>query len=437
MSRVAIVGDDPISTLVAASLAAQGVGTILFVGPSPDGRRLSLGRMGRDGAVGFIARLNPGGVVARHATPLLHVAHTAALPRVDVIVAIGGDAHTQGLLLEHGLTRAVPVILAGARGTTFGFRVATLFDAMPGWAAPAGYGPATPPTQQLVAALVANEVRRLVLPLDDDRPVGRWLAGDLNALPATRIGEGPQASELDAASDDVVCRQRPSGIVARRRVLVAGAGGLGTWLALCLALDGVTELTIVDPDIVEDTNLNRQVLFYEGTGQPKATLLAERLAKLTGVTARGLVSTVEEAAPASTVDLVCAAVDTFRTRAWLNAWCRERAIPLVTGGTSALAGSAHTWMPGRSSCLECSMRISELAAEETGADRCGQAPEPSHVVPNQAVGALMAREVRRIVEARATGGDDSFGAATFDALEPRRVASAPSRWACDCRKHGR
>ncbi len=61
-----------------------------------------------------------------------------------------------------------------------------------------------------------------------------------------------------------------------------GAGALGTWAGIGLGLAGEApmQLTIYDPDGIEATNLNRQVLFAGDLYRPKAEVLAERLSTL-------------------------------------------------------------------------------------------------------------------------------------------------------------
>src|SRR5688572_19958668 len=62
------------------------------------------------------------------------------------------------------------------------------------------------------------------------------------------------------------------------RVVVLGVGGLGSWAALSLACCGVGELTVFDGDVVELSNLNRQVLYAEDDiGRPKAAVAAAAL----------------------------------------------------------------------------------------------------------------------------------------------------------------
>jgi molybdopterin/thiamine biosynthesis adenylyltransferase len=66
--------------------------------------------------------------------------------------------------------------------------------------------------------------------------------------------------------------------LGRARVLIAGAGGLGGTVALYLAAAGIGHLGIVDHDVIEMSNLNRQLLFSEGQiGQKKADAARDRI----------------------------------------------------------------------------------------------------------------------------------------------------------------
>lgn len=69
--------------------------------------------------------------------------------------------------------------------------------------------------------------------------------------------------------------------LARARVIIFGLGGVGSWCAEALARSGVGELTLVDADKVEPSNINRQLPALCSTvGQPKAEALAARLADI-------------------------------------------------------------------------------------------------------------------------------------------------------------
>lgn len=77
-------------------------------------------------------------------------------------------------------------------------------------------------------------------------------------------------------------------------VAILGCGGLGVPAAWTLALAGVTDLLLIDADVVELSNLHRQVLYdTRHLGRPKAQVLAEVLARRYGVQAEALVHRVQ------------------------------------------------------------------------------------------------------------------------------------------------
>ncbi len=69
--------------------------------------------------------------------------------------------------------------------------------------------------------------------------------------------------------------------IERTRVGIAGAGGIGSNAAFMLVRSGVRRLVLVDDDVVEASNLNRQQYFPVDLGRPKVLALADRLLKLT------------------------------------------------------------------------------------------------------------------------------------------------------------
>ncbi len=67
-------------------------------------------------------------------------------------------------------------------------------------------------------------------------------------------------------------------LLRSRRVIIFGVGGVGSWCAEALVRTGVGQLTIVDADIVSDSNINRQLMATHSTiGRPKVEVLRERL----------------------------------------------------------------------------------------------------------------------------------------------------------------
>jgi sulfur carrier protein ThiS adenylyltransferase len=111
-------------------------------------------------------------------------------------------------------------------------------------------------------------------PAADDLPLA---SGDQVVL--IRRGEIPAADELETL---MRARHTP-GVHEKLRtacVGIAGVGGLGSHAAMALARIGVGHLILVDFDVVEPSNLNRQQYFVDQIGQPKVEALAETLARV-------------------------------------------------------------------------------------------------------------------------------------------------------------
>ncbi len=97
------------------------------------------------------------------------------------------------------------------------------------------------------------------------------------------------------------------------RVLIVGCGGLGSWTALGLAKGGVKEITLVDPDIVEEKNLSTQVYGPEDVGRYKVEALTEKIRPYAKVNAyRARIEEIIDDLP--TFDLALALTDNIKSR---------------------------------------------------------------------------------------------------------------------------
>ena len=124
-------------------------------------------------------------------------------------------------------------------------------------------------------------------------------------------------------------------------IVIAGAGGLGSPVAIYLAVAGVGRLTLIDQDTVERTNLNRQVLHGESDiGRPKVESGVETLRALNpSIRVEGVRATIADENAASLIgdaDGIVDAMDNYPTRFVLNRVAQERGIPLFHG---AIGGS--------------------------------------------------------------------------------------------------
>jgi len=143
------------------------------------------------------------------------------------------------------------------------------------------------------------------------------------------------------------------------RVLIVGCGALGTHLADSLVRAGVGAIDVVDRDIVEWSNLQRQVLFDERdaeSGLPKAIAARDRLRAVNGdVSVEGYVADCDRAfldALDPAPDLVLDGTDNFPTRYLINDWCRDREVPWIYAGAVGVEGASMVVTPD-GPCLRC------------------------------------------------------------------------------------
>ena len=200
------------------------------------------------------------------------------------------------------------------------------------------------------------------------------------------------------------------------RVLIVGAGGLGSPAALYLAAAGCGTLGLVDCDRVDVSNLQRQVLFdTAGLGQPKAEAGHARLAALNPeirVIAHALeLKAVNVRALLADYDLVVDGSDRLSTRYLVNDACVLLGRPLVSAAIHRFEGQIMTYVPGRGPCYRC---LFPAAADGVVAN-CAEAGVLG-VLPG-VLGTLQATEVLKLI----TGvGTPLVGRLlTYDALELR------------------
>jgi adenylyltransferase/sulfurtransferase len=144
----------------------------------------------------------------------------------------------------------------------------------------------------------------------------------------------------------------------KARVVIAGSGGLGSPIALYLTAAGIGTLRIIDNDIVELSNLNRQILHWDkDIGKEKAKSAHDKLTQLNkNVTIETINATIDETNVydlTAGFDVIVDAMDNMPTRYLLNKAAIEHKMPFVHGAVSGLEGRAMTVIPGESACIRC------------------------------------------------------------------------------------
>ncbi len=142
------------------------------------------------------------------------------------------------------------------------------------------------------------------------------------------------------------------------RVLLVGAGGLGSPAALYLAAAGVGTLGIVDFDVVDLSNLQRQVLHTtDRVGEPKVASAARTIGALNPdvrVVAHELLLGADNAAEViAGYDVVIDGTDSFETRYTLNDAAVAAGIPVVHASVYRFEGQLTVFVPGGGPCYRC------------------------------------------------------------------------------------
>lgn len=146
--------------------------------------------------------------------------------------------------------------------------------------------------------------------------------------------------------------------ISKAKVLVIGAGGLGAPALLYLAAAGVGTLGIVDGDVVDLTNLQRQVIhFTQDVGKPKVDSAAEKIARLNPnvevrahrdlATSKNMMALIEE------YDFIIDGTDNFPAKFLINDACVLVRKPFSHAGILQFVGQTMTVLPGQSACYRC------------------------------------------------------------------------------------
>jgi adenylyltransferase/sulfurtransferase len=218
--------------------------------------------------------------------------------------------------------------------------------------------------------------------------------------------------------------------LASSRVLVVGLGGLGSPAAFYLAAAGVGTLGLLDSDVVEESNLQRQVLHRTSDiGRPKTESAADAIGalnpdvrvdpireRMTAGNAPGLIRNF---------DAVVEASDNFSTKFLINDACVGLQKPFATAGILCLSGQCQFVVPGLTACLRCAVP---------------EPPQPPPGIPGVlgaapgAMGSIEAMEIIRWLAGMWTARHD--GAALMHCLDGDsmrlKTLRVPPRKGCAC-----
>ncbi|MFC6332851.1 ThiF family adenylyltransferase [Paenibacillus septentrionalis] len=180
----------------------------------------------------------------------------------------------------------------------------------------------------------------------------------------------------------------------QRAVCIIGMGALGTVLANHMVRAGVGFVRMVDRDYVEQSNLQRQMLYDEDDASqslPKVVAAERKLGKInSSVQLESIVADVSihnVEALLDGIDLVLDGTDNFQTRYLLNDACWKQGIAFAYGGAVSSRGMSAMFIPGKTPCLRCFIQSADSAGQTC--DTVGViAPVVDMVASYQAVEAL-------------------------------------------------
>jgi molybdopterin-synthase adenylyltransferase len=220
--------------------------------------------------------------------------------------------------------------------------------------------------------------------------------------------------------------------VATERILIVGVGGLGVPALWALARAGARQLTLVDPDPVELSNLARQVIYrIANIGTPKVEAAARWLSdRFPDVNVERHAVALDASNAARLIaahDFVIDATDSPAAKFLINDTCISARTPFVYGGVVGMTGQAMTVIPGETACIRC---VFETVPDEDEIQSCREAGIVGPVAG--AIGAMQADEAMRAARAQTTLLSGKI--LTYDASGPSRVriTAVSPRQGCGC-----
>lgn len=374
-AQIGIVGDDDLlASLYLLSSSALGINHIVVLAPRLDATLLDIAQ-----------KVNPALEITFLEGFYTHPMLKDIFGGCAVLVDLSQYALANKLLLEKGFREEIPVIrgFCYERDGEQGLKVFTYIKGRE-W-------------QEL-----EEIISRWNLPTDhlDDGVLAIVASGIV-------LEETKNLLMSGKVSEDVITynRRKLGPIRCDSRICVVGAGAVGNFVGLGLACAGFRKVTFTDPDVVEMTNLNRQVFFYDAIGLRKAETVARRLNEMFGMDAQGSMTSFGEDTDISAYDVIFDCVDNFEARIVLSEMCRDQNKVLISGGTSVDAGQVVVYDPKQGGGtpaevlgLHDIVEKREIDTVRGESEPCAYRPDPSVIMTNQIIAGFMVDSYRMLLE---------------------------------------
>jgi molybdopterin/thiamine biosynthesis adenylyltransferase len=213
-------------------------------------------------------------------------------------------------------------------------------------------------------------------------------------------------------------------ILRNSTVLIAGAGALGCEVAENLGMIGVGNLTIIDYDQIELSNLSRMAPYtFEDVGRLKARVLAEKLEKNHPFLS---IKTVEERLEKSPKkifldsDIIVSCLDNIPSRIYLIALAVRYSIPIVDAGIIGYQGRVQSYMPPGSACPACMIPAAQYPQLAELRNPCtpdiNEEAIPSLSTSNKLIAAIQSHEIIKILLSSKKVSNEIIGEHLVDIL---------------------
>jgi len=374
-ARLGVVGDDTqLTSLFLLGAAALGINEVRVIAPCLAERLLGLARA-----------LNPDWRLQHLRGYLTHPLCLEALRQCHPLVDLSHFSLAGKILLEHAFQHRLTVV-RGRRwqeAQTQGLAVLT-YQRGREW-------------RDLQEVLSAQQLPSGIPP-NLDGVLDIITAGIMLEEVKTILMTGQSSAEVLAYAGPrwTAAAQQPA-------IGIVGAGALGNFVGLGLAMAGFRHLTFIDPDVIEVTNLNRQIFFGGAVGAGKAQTLAARLHQDFGIPAQYLADSFQ-AEHVNRFDLMFDCVDNFASRIAISEACAALGTPLVSGGADVARGQVVTFHPllqpqTPAALLNMSAGQQTREAEDRRQSRaaCIYQPNPAVIMTNQVIGGFMVEAARHLL----------------------------------------
>jgi molybdopterin/thiamine biosynthesis adenylyltransferase len=238
-----------------------------------------------------------------------------------------------------------------------------------------------PKTEVLFAVLGTESVEAATIENNATKTIPVSIPGDYKLDTPVSYMEAGINTDLDQKRYDRGIRcytEEGQRRLAATKAAVIGAGGLGSILCEQLLRVGIEDLVVIDPDIVEESNLNRLQGAEAGdVGRPKVEFISDRLhAYNPAAEVETFQSQVQDCEDTlKSCDLLVAGLDSQNARMWLNEFAVQHMLPYIDAGVlikrdegtiTGMEGVVQTVLPGATGCLNCMGRYNQ---EQAAIDR--------------------------------------------------------------------